>query len=515
MEAEAQERLNRFLSDQGFAMTALRSSLRGHRPRTQDEFIAYVEAMYGLNLATNHVCPEHTPPGEIWWKFFNLELGNSLVAGSRGSGKTNGLALLEHLWMDFDADTILHAGAIESQSEKGYGYFEAFCKLPHFRDLVAGDVMRSKTKFHNGAEVTIVPATPAQLNGPHTRVLLCDETELWKRASLKEAVSIPMRRNGRPPLTIHTSSRKYAHGPFEGMIKDHQAKGLNFVRWCVFEIVEQCQPERHKNGAGCRGNPEKGLAPCRLMEDCLFKEIGKDGVEKYVDGPGRATLSNGHMNIDDVIVARGQMGADDNTWNSQWMTRRASTEGLIYPQFDADKHVIPMGEYEWNTAKPVYEGGDFGFTNPAAFVFGQLYDEETLIIFAEMYSSGFTNEEWAEKHKELPWWPNLASPCHFDPSRPEAIATFRDAGLPADPADNDLEGGYARVRYLLKPAGHPRPFLFFTENCVQAIDQMQTLHVKQPTTEVDPKEAQQTSEDHATDAVRYLSVGLFGRGLVT
>lgn len=504
--------LRQALGDPEKAKAAGRMMAKGHRPRALEEFINYVWLMYGSRVATNSVCPGHTAPGEMWWRIFNNEIGNCILVGSRGSGKTWGLAMVEHMEMDFNADDILHAGAIEAQSEKGYAYFQAMASLPHFRDLLVGQILRTGTKFKNGGNIQIVPGTVNQLNGPHTRILVLDELELFKRASLKEAVSIPMRRGDRPPVTRMTSSRKYAHGPMEERIKTHVADGNHLGIWCVLEVMEQCPPDRHRQGKGCRGNPEANLPACPLMEDCLLPGMDEHGNKVYLDGPGRAAKSNGHMNIDDVIAFKRSM--DKNTWDSQWLSKKASTEGMLYPMFDPELHVLPAGSYQWNPAKPVYLGADQGFTNPSAFVFAQLYDAETLVIFHELYGPGLTGEEWAVRIKALPFFANISTHVVGDPAAAEWRASLNVHGIGIQPADNDMEGGVGRVRMLLAPAGRA-PLLYFTEECVNTIDEMSRVHVPIPVGDRDPKEKQASVDDHAPDAVRYLCVDIFGRVMVT
>ncbi len=315
--------------------------------------------------------------------------------------------------------------------------------------------------------------------------------------------SMPIRKKGRPPAVRYTSSRKKAYGPLEQLLREADKRGLHKFTYCVFEVMEECKPDRHQEGEGCK--------TCLLAPDCLAKRTNDLGEIEQLPGPGKATKARGWMAIDDVIRQKKLM--DEDTWNSQWLSLRPSQKGLIYPMFGEEKHVLAVESWPYNPALPVYAAMDFGYTNPTAVLFAQLTPTDECIIFHEMYESMVTSQTWAERIKRLPWFGNITW-FVGDPAAADARATMNDNGVRMSPADNEVDRGIARVRYLLEPPGRP-PMLYITDNCPNAINEIQQYHVPSVPNpdKKDPKEEPEKVEDHAMDALRYLIAQLFGNRL--
>jgi hypothetical protein len=485
------------------AQLAFLLKLRDVRPVDDDHFHAYVDAMYGMALPRAAVCEGHVAPLQVWADLFFGRVYDAIITASRESGKTLGYAILDHMQMGLDGLDIANVGAIESQAQKCYSYIEGFCREPHFQDWLAKPPMLSKTFFKNGGFVEIMPATMGRVNSPHPNIANWDEVELTTWKLVQEGASMPIRKKGRPPAVRYTSSRKKAYGPLEQLLREAPARGLTCFVYCVFEVMEQCLPERHQQGEGCK--------TCVLAPDCLQKRTTDLGEIEYLPGPGKATKARGWMSIDDVIRQRKLM--DEDTWNSQWLSLRPSQKGLIYPMFAEEKHVIAAADWPYNPALPVYAAMDFGYTNPTAVLFAQLTPTDECIIFSELYESMVTTQQWAERIKRLPWFGNITW-FVGDPAAADARATMNDNGVRMTPADNEVERGIARIRYLLDPAGRP-PMLYVTDNCVNFIREAQQYHVPSVPNpdKKDPNEEPEKVEDHAMDAGRYLIAQMFGSRL--
>jgi hypothetical protein len=419
-------------------------------------------------------------------------------------------AILEHMIMTHFGDTVAHAGAIEVQALKCYEYLRSFFGKPQFRDDVLGDSLMSSTILRNGAKVEVLPMTMNRLNSPHTRFLFLDEIELTTNALLNEARSIPMRVNGRAPLTIYTSSRKFAVGPMEDMLRTSKDAGRRTYFWCVFEIMKNCPPERHQDGS------PSGCGSCKLEPICREKTTDLQGTQTYVPGPGKASRSAGWMNIDDVIGKYTTI--ESGTFESQWLSKKPDTKGLAYPMFDENVHVI---DYDYNPAFPVVQGIDFGYTNPTAVISIQPLANDDIVIFDEVYRTNTLADELADIIKRQPWFGSTSFRV-ADSADPGSRNSLIKRGVSNEPANkaataedkSSVIAGIKLLRWLLAPQGRKRPILYVSRRCVNTIREFQTYHHPDPKEDRNVDERPVQSSDHAMDAARYVLTRVY-RGHVS
>jgi hypothetical protein len=477
------------------------------------------------------VCPGHTAPFNVWKELFFRRINDAIIVGSRESGKTLGYALLDHLQMGHDGADIANAGAIEAQALKCYSYIEGFSRLPWFTDWLLKPPMLSKTYFKNGGFLEVLPMTMGRLNSPHPNIANFDEIELTTWKLVQEGASMPIRKGEFPPAIRYTSSRKKAYGPLEQLLSEAPKRGLKTWTWCVLDVAEECKPDRHKDGVGCRGVLKDGrvgdlardsdasdweVYPCALRYDCLMPKTTDDGTMAYEDGPGRLTRARGFFNIDDIIRQKKLM--DKDTWLSQWLSLRPMVAGLIYPTFDTSRHVFAAsewgGDFGFHEQLPVYGAIDPGYTNPWAMLWMQVTPTDELIIFAEDYETQLITQRWADRIKGKPWY-KQTSWIVVDPAAADERATLSDNGIPVLMADNEVDRGIKRVRYLLDPPDRDTPMLYISEACVNLISEMQKYHVPEVRRPDNANEDEEPEKvfDHAADAMRYAVTQLYGNRL--
>jgi hypothetical protein len=265
-------------------------------PTDDDSLHSYIRAYYGYRIARNAVCPGHVAPFQgVADLFFSRDPGRDQVwVGGRGVGKTLNLSIAEHLLFRFFGDTIANIGAVQAQAEKFYSYFERWATLPRFLADLTRRPLMSKTYAKNGGFLEIMPATMNRLNSPHARLAVLDETDLAGAREIEEAQSIPQRHNDRAPQMVFTSSLKFAYGPMVKLMNEAAERGRKIYTFCVFEVIETCPSERHRDGAGC--------VTCPLAKECLDERINiGTGRTELLPGPGRAARADGFMPIPDVI----------------------------------------------------------------------------------------------------------------------------------------------------------------------------------------------------------------------
>jgi hypothetical protein len=333
-----------------------------------------------------------------------------------------------------------------------------------------------------------MPATKKRVNSPHPRLAMWDEVDQTPWEVLQEGISMPIRQNGRPPQTVFTSSLKYAYGPMIRLMDGAAERALRRYTWCVYEIIERCPETRHKGGEGCND--------CGLREDCLDNVVHEDGTISLLPGPGKASRADGFMPIDDVI--KKYRGLDSDTWDSQWRSKRPSVKGLIYPMFDELVHVV---DYDYNPALPVYVGIDFGYANPTAAVFLQVVGEH-IVVFDEYYEAMRTTKQTGHALQAMPCFGNTLWRVG-DPAAADARATLQQMGIDIAPADNDVDKGLEKVRWLLKPQGRDTPLIYFARRCVNLIGEVRHYHTADRKDDRNVNEDPVKNDDHACDALRY------------
>ena len=326
--------------------------------------------------------------------------------------------------------------------------------------------------------------------------------------------SMPITVNGRPPQTVLTSSLKYAYGPMIRVMEAAKSgdKALRIYVWCVMEIIQRCPPERHENGEGCK--------LCPLAPECLDSAVDDNGTEVLLPGPGKASRADGFMPIDDVI--KKYQTLDEDTWSSQWRSKRPSVKGLVYPQFDDNIHVIDFAA-KYDLGKdasgkpnrchpqlPVFGGVDFGFTNASVIVYLQVIDRK-IIAFAEDYKEQRTDPEMGADIINQPWYKQIMW-LMGDPAAAGGREILSKMGIPVSAADNTKDtgsdrSGIKKIRWALKPKGGRGdalpPVLYIDKSCKVLISQLKTYHTAEDKDEKDAPEKPVKKDDHAPDALRY------------
>jgi hypothetical protein len=201
------------------------------------------------------------------------------------------------------------------------------------------------------------------------------------------------------------------------------------------------------------------------------------------------------------------------TFAREWECDFDSAEGLVYSGFDEKFHVreVPTGLRIQKRGL----GIDHGWADPGVFLEYGIAghgDGSELWITDEHYHSEKPNHEWdqivTERYHGWTAW--------ADPSRPDRINDLRRAGLSIRGADNSIDAGLARVAELLHirtdEAGEKWCRLYISPRCVNTIREMLSYKRKP-----DPMNAGRFLEDiidrdnHTSDALRYLTIGEFGR----
>ncbi len=211
------------------------------------------------------------------------------------------------------------------------------------------------------------------------------------------------------------------------------------------------------------------------------------------------------------------------------------TQGAIFPRWSQAMHVIPDAEADAIWQRSVRKkacGGDYGYSNPAAWLAcGKTADGDLIAI-----------DEWYKKHSKTAEicyngarlrrrWGVRAFP--YDSANAGIIAELR-AGcnwrgeterVNATKADKDFEQGVGKLRDLMEffpDKVHPfkinsqglpakgSPKFFVAERCVNFRSELSRYREKEAVEET-PLSENTIGHDHLIDCARYAALELYGR----
>lgn len=180
----------------------------------------------------------------------------------------------------------------------------------------------------------------------------------------------------------------------------------------------------------------------------------------------------------------------EDQFAQEYLAEYRKRTGLVYPEFDREKHIEILSP----VAKYTICGVDFGYTNPAA-ILKIIEHDDGWYVDDEFYKSGKSDEELAEYTKAFE--PNFT---YADPESPEKIKVLNDKVYVSEviKGKGSVERGISIVRQLFLTGQlkiHPR--------CKNLIWELETYAYPEDTGIRNPQEKPQKKNDHAVDALRY------------
>ena len=183
-------------------------------------------------------------------------------------------------------------------------------------------------------------------------------------------------------------------------------------------------------------------------------------------------------------------------------------EGAAFVEFNPEIHVIPPFKIPIHWAK--YKGVDYGYAAESCCVWSTIDpDDDTLIIYRELYRKGLTGSALAEMitayekddNKSIQGVLDTAAWNKTGVGGPTVGETLVRAGHKLRPADkNRIQGKIQIHEYLKQNKTTGRPRLQIFSNCVNLIRELQSI----PVDPNKPEDVDTKASDHAYDALRYL-----------
>lgn len=236
--------------------------------------------------------------------------------------------------------------------------------------------------------------------------------------------------------------------------------------------------------------------------------IYKDYIDKFKETYGER-YNYEHFTIrDNASITEERIRDIESQYdkNSVWYRRdilgeRCNAEGLVYPMFNKDIHVVRKGDVQ--TEGDYYVSSDYGIQNATVFLLWQKeVGSKRWICLNEYYYSGRDNhyQKTVSEHvKGLIQMLNGIEPRAIivDPSASALITELRRKGYHVRRADNDVKEGIDDVSTMLA-----NQLLAFCDCCVNTIGEFGIYSWDEKASERG-EDAPLKENDHAMDATRY------------
>lgn len=524
-----------------------------------------------------------SPMQSIWEIYDSIRQGKThdfsqvLTYAARDAGKTLSASILEILCVVHFEWSVAHMAAIVTQSKNAQKYVKNFLNRPILRECVTSENERSIefTRYFNpmtretitpvawerlptGKEsylkittpINIVVCTVQGANGLHRNLMIMDEIDIVQNPdAYEEAKMIPTHKDGVPPLTLYTSTRKYSFGLVQKEIDNAHETGLQIRHYNIIDVTESCPPNRHL--------PDSPRIPIYWSRDNLkaiseldYNNLPDSSKEKYEKDEGYAgCLSNCKL----FAACRGRLATEQKSQSpllkpisqvvshfrkvspekakAQLLCWKPSKEGLIFSSLDPEQHFISAAQIAQKITGEQYPetfsksqlvelfrsrdtrfvvGMDFGYTHNFA-----------VVLMAVDGNRGFVIGHWAAPELDPAQKLELCNqtiksydPIVFpDPEAPDMIKYLKKHGYRCrqwSKGKGSVLGGIETVRVKLNP-GLGEPELFFLkddEGVALLFRDLAKYHwALDPSGK--PSDVPDDEDDDSVDALRYAVMNTF------
>lgn len=486
-----------------------------------------------------------------------------IVLSSRESYKTLTESAFAVIMMAHFGCTIAHMAAIKPQAARAIEYIEKFIikVRPYLESNGRFIESQNKSKVEivrddgSKAYVEVIVATLTGANSAHTNIMSIDEVDVMRfPVAYEEAKAIPGMFNGQYPLTIKTSTRKFAFGLMEKEIQKISESQEKLLRWNIIDVTEKCMPSRHLPDQPKveryvhKDMPLRNISPEEYRLLLEEHQQGYSKIEAYAGCAGCKLLPvcktrlahrpdtdrGGLYKTIEFTIGQFRKFSPDMA-EAQLMCWRPSLAGLIYKRFDETE--VTGNTYTLDQAYEVFTG------DRATSQVSLRALQETLInkgihfrvgldwgfrhFFSLIVTAQMPNGEWwlidcyaiaeLELEDKLKYGHVVKTDYYNvkfapDTSDPASIKTFRRKGLPCIKFKKDISAGIEAVRsQILDGIGRRRMKVIKHDRTQQVIDMFRNHHFKldpsgNPTTEPDDEEYADIA-----DATRYAAQTMFGK----
>jgi hypothetical protein len=513
-------------------------------PQTDDELHKWIKDNLGYDIPRQRVCPDHASPFEFLADVYFERVTSAIAVANRGGSKTMISAILHLLNSLFKPGCeSAQVGAVEQQAQRAYSNLKQLLKRHgkvdnHEDHQMVERTVQRETTFTNGSVLEVLIGTPQGVNGPHPQKVGTDEAELMDEQVFQESRNMSqskMTEDGSEVVIKAqdwiTSTRKRAHGLMQKLLDENieaERAGADPpytpYTWCVFESAAQV-PNCQVANPGCD-------SPCSC--DRVVKGTWDDGSPRRFSDicKGRLARSGGYLSLHDIHKTF--RNTNQETYDAQQLCDKPETAGLVFPLFDRARHGVKWYDPDPDYG-PIYQGVDFGTTNPAAVEWFQILEYDvyvhgyyqaqnedpttllkagTRVCFDEIYAAEMGNTELAERvvARENLWkkkYPRFRVAMRF--VDPQGLAARKDWARNKPPlntawfATRDIKEQLKICRELFRN----NTVMVDTNRCIMFCEEAESYHYPKKKLELkDDPELPVDDFNHAMSAFRYAMINL-------
>lgn len=201
------------------------------------------------------------------------------------------------------------------------------------------------------------------------------------------------------------------------------------------------------------------------------------------------SYENPHVPNDEIDKAKEELS--DNRFAQEYLADFRKTEGLVYNDFDRERHVK---EPSFIGYEDIVCGVDFGWHTSA--IVKIIRQNDHFHVSDEWYKSKMTTDQIADAG--LSFNPTRVYP---DPAEPDRIEALNRRGLNCLEVNKDVAAGVDKVHELLKQGR-----LSVSPRCKNLIYEFESYLYPESKNDRNPDEKPIKLNDHALDALRYAVV---------
>jgi hypothetical protein len=215
----------------------------------------FIRVAFGVVIPDKQVCERHTTPWRAFADAYFAKHPVSVWFASRGfGGKSFLLSLLgtiEGATLGASASILGGSGAQSQRVNQYINELWTYKNAPSY--LLVSDPSKREVKLSNGSRIEALMASQTSVRGAHPQRLRADEIDEMDIAILDAAMGQPMASKGIPAQTVFSSTRQYANGTMQEILKRAGEKGWGVYEWCYKENLEphgwlsEAEVERKKN----------------------------------------------------------------------------------------------------------------------------------------------------------------------------------------------------------------------------------------------------------------------------
>ena len=470
----------------------------------QDEetLYGYIKEFLGFIIPTESVCTHHVAPWKSIVDIFFEKRDSTFLFGSRSSGKTRLLSILNHVESTFKPGIqICNAGAIITQAQKNYEYTLSYYE----DDLLASTLkssIQSKTILENGSEILIMSSSLTAMNGQHPCKFRLDEIELIDWYAIQEGFSMTQSSGQWRAQDTLSSTRKFGFGSVQRLLDEADQRNIAVYPWCIWESVRKCERL-------CHNDPVYGDCPIYSRKD------NKTGREVTLCG-GKAHSGQGFYPVDDLIKKLQLM--DHNTFRAQWECAVVGDSSTVYGSFYHEEIHLQKTEKEFHDKFLELEGEpmtprhqritgiDFGGNFACVRMVRSPSNKRRFYILEVYFNKKDVVLDYHVKHiKKMQWFGQGHETIFGDAAARQDILEFNAKGIPVRPCLKDnVFTGINLIKALLEFQSDGQPGIIINAvRCPALIQEFISYAHKIAKSGLPDCDSIVKANDHTLDALRY------------